>query len=155
MKVINFGVGGTGPDHHAMMITQTTDIVRPDIVFCHWSFQERFILFRSDDPCFVIPQLFSKGRLARYLTARESHEARTIASLALASSVLKSRGLPFIWTIEPPYATVKSRSSVPFLDVDFEDIDLGRDGLHPGKRSHKAFAENICDKISANLERFK
>lgn len=72
--------------------------------------------------------------------------------MATASYALKRRSIPFVWTIQPPRRLMQEREEFEFLITEFVNFDVGRDGMHPGRRSHAAFANNIVTEIADRLD---
>jgi hypothetical protein len=147
----NLGWLATGSDYTAMMVHQAVDVLKPDAVFILWSFISRMTWFadtrrRVDFIAEWVPDKWPQEHSAYLRLATQSHGFfNYVRNFHLVRDRLLRLGIPYYWGTFEQF----SREMLePYLSLDgfagcWKGMDLARDGLHGGLKSHASFAASV------------
>jgi hypothetical protein len=151
VRQCNLGFGGTGADYTAMMVHQSVDVLKPDAVFILWSFVSRMTWFadtrrRVHFVAEWAPDKYTQEHSAYLRLATESHGFfNYVRNFHLVRDRLLRLGIPYYWG---NFEQFSREMLEPYLPLDgfagcWKGMDLARDGLHGGLKSHAFFAASV------------
>ena len=149
VRQCNFGWGGTGTDYTAMMVHQAVDVLKPDAVFILWSFISRMtwfadtrrqVHFTTNWP----PSVEDVQEHSAYLRlATEAHGFFSyIRNFHFVYDRLLRLRIPYFWGNLEQFSQEMLEPYMPLNGFagPWKRMDLARDGLHAGLKSHEFFA---------------
>lgn len=165
VRQCNLAWPGTGSDYAAMMIHQTMDVLKPDVVFILWSYSARLMWFpdprRQVHFCAVTAEehapwaslMPTDKEHAAYLRLSTQSQGlfNYVRNFHLVNSRLMQIGVPYYWGNQENLATQTLRHYVPldgyvgrWMRVS---SDFARDRMHAGLKSHARFAANVTEAL--------
>ena len=147
----NLAWGGTGTDHVAMMIHQCIDLLKPAAVFVLWSYIHRMTWFADVNQLFhflpkIRPAFPPKEHNAFLRLSTEAHAFfNYVRNYNFVHDRLSQRKIPFFCGSLEQFST---DTLAHYVSTDcfvgrWNRLDVARDNLHSGVKSHADFAARI------------
>jgi len=165
VRQCNLAWPATGSDYAAMMIHQTIDIIKPDVVFILWSYTARLTWFpdprrqvhfravaAEEHPPWASFAPTDKEHAAFLRLATDSQGFfNYIRNFHLVNSRLLQLGVPYYWGNQEILSTEILRHYLP-LDGYVGcwtrvNSDFARDRQHAGLKSHARFAACVTEAL--------
>lgn len=151
-QYINVAVPGSGPDIQMHNLTWAINNFKIDKIVWYMSDPLRFILWETN-PKLLIPNWFSNNSptennaLQQTVRTENTVMLKTIWNLRTLFSLIQAHNIELFCTcwIEEFNEKIKPLiNEFNFKEIgNIDDLDLARDNAHPGKLSHRDFAERI------------
>jgi hypothetical protein len=149
VQQFNLAFPGAGPDHAAMLLHQSVDLLEPDAVFILWPRFASTMWFPNASGVQLFAPDVKPGEYAReyraYLELTTPAQAffNYVRDFHFVDDRLARLSIPYFWSNVEPFPLDVLEHYVPldrFVGA-FETVDKGRDNVHPGIASHARFGE--------------
>ena len=153
----NFGVGGRSNDFIVRCLLSYFDLIKPDLVLIMYTYPTRKEYYTKDGGIEPFIPAESWGYLKE---TPDGHRVQTLKTLLqndnedfinryknhlLIKYFLQNKKIPFVWSdaiLETSY-----NDDNKFYCNYYPYLDSGADGMHPGSKHHKFYAEQLYDYV--------
>jgi lysophospholipase L1-like esterase len=153
---LNFGVSGRSNDYISRCLISYCDEIKPDLVLILYTFNHRREIYTESEQI----EPYITGQSWGYL--EETEDGRIIQkgkdelqnntddfinwykNHLLITNCLENKKIPFIWNgVDTDYID-DNKFTIPYTPF----IDIGADGLHPGKLHNTQYCNKLFDWVS-------
>ncbi len=165
VRQCNLAWPGTGSDYAAMMIHQTIDVIKPDVVFILWSYTARLTWFPDPGHQVHFRAVAAEEHppWASFAPTDQEHAAylrlatqsqgffNYIRNFHLVNSRLQQLGTAYYWGNQENLSIEILRHYLPLDGYVGRwtrmKSDFARDRLHAGEKSHARFAASVTEAL--------
>lgn len=150
---LNFGVGGRSNDFITRCLLSYFDLIKPDLVLIMYTYPTRKEYYTRDGGVEPFIPGQSWGYMKETIDGQNDQLFKTklqndnedfinwYKNHLLISYFLENKKVPFIWS-DAVLKTTYNDNNKFYFDY-YPYLDFGKDGMHPGPKTHINYAENL------------
>lgn len=160
VRQLNMAWAGTGSDWVSMIVHQSVEILKPDVIFLLYSHIHRRNWFVNPNKVYTflpgqshILSLDREFRALLRLTNESESWFRFVQNASAVDDRLRILKIPYFWAMQeafPQDFIGQYMSTDNFYPIDFDHaLDWARDNMHFGRLTHQKYTRTIMDHYEA------